>query len=104
MGFINNQQSSNKMIKSDLIRVIAEKQEQLSFKDVQDSIYCILEHMSEALENGKRIEIRGFGAFSLHKRRARLGRNPKTGVSITLPERYAPHFKPSKALRNIVDS
>jgi len=88
--------------KSDLIQLLADQQMHLPFKDVEDSVHCILDYMTEALENGERIEIRGFGAFSLHKRRARLGRNPKTGETVALPERYVPHFKPGKVLREKV--
>jgi len=91
------------MIKSELIESIADQQGHLSFKDVEDSVHCILDHMSKALADGQRIEIRGFGAFTLHKRRARMGRNPKTGESVALPERHVPHFKPGKALRDKVD-
>lgn len=88
------------MIKSELIQLIADKQGNLPFKDVEYAAHCILDHMAEALANGERIEIRGFGVFSLHKRRATLGRNPKTGESVFVPEKYFPHFKPGKVLKN----
>ena len=60
----------------------------------------MLEHMAACLSGGGRIEIRGFGSFSLRFRRARLGRNPRTGAPVSLPGRYAPYFKPGKNLRN----
>ena len=63
----------------------------------------MLERMSEALASGERIEIRGFGSFTLHFREPRIGRNPKTGESVALPGRYAPHFKPGKELRERVN-
>jgi integration host factor subunit beta len=63
----------------------------------------MLEQMSESLANGERIEIRGFGSFSLHFRPPRVGRNPKTGASVSLPGKYVPHFKPGKELRERVD-
>ena len=59
--------------------------------------------MSQSLSNGERIEIRGFGSFSLHHRPARIGRNPKTGESVALPAKFVPHFKPGKELRERVD-
>ena len=59
----------------------------------------MLEHMTTCLSGGGRIEIRGFGSFSLRFRRARLGRNPKSGVPVSVPARYAPYFKPGKDLR-----
>ncbi len=63
----------------------------------------MLDHMTEALSNGDRIEIRGFGSFSLHYRAPRIGRNPKTGDSVTLSAKYVPHFKPGKDLREQVN-
>ena len=63
----------------------------------------LLERMSNALQAGERIEVRGFGSFCLHHRPARLGRNPKTGMSVQVPDRRVPHFKPGKELRERVD-
>jgi integration host factor subunit beta len=60
--------------------------------------------MNQALSSGERIEIRGFGSFSLHKRPQRMGRNPKTGESVALAEKHVPHFKPGKELRDRVDA
>lgn len=91
------------MTKSELIDILAHKQVQLAYKDVELAIKTILEHMAQALANGERIEIRGFGSFSLHHRPPRIGRNPKTGDSVTLTEKYVPHFKPGKELRERVN-
>ena len=91
------------MTKSELIEVIAKGQSHLAYKDVELAVKCMLEHMSQALSSGERIEIRGFGSFSLHFRPPRIGRNPKTGESVALPGKYVPHFKPGKELRDRVD-
>jgi integration host factor subunit beta len=90
--------------KSELIELIAAKQSQLSLKDVELAVKTILEQMSETLAAGERIEIRGFGSFSLHYRAPRIGRNPKTGESVGLPGKYVPHFKPGKELRDRVNA
>jgi len=89
--------------KSELIEKIAEQQIHLPYKDVELAIKCILESMSRALASGERIEIRGFGSFSLHYRPPRIGRNPKNGESVALSGKYVPHFKPGKELRTRVD-
>ena len=91
------------MTKSELIEIIASRQSQLSVKDVELAVKTVLEHMSETLENGDRIEIRGFGSFSLHYREPRKGRNPKTGDTVELSGKYVPHFKPGKELRERVN-
>ncbi len=91
------------MTKSELIEVVANSQQHLAFKDVELAVKTLLEHMSEALSSGERIEIRGFGSFSLHHRPPRIGRNPKTGDSVALPGKYVPHFKPGKELRERVN-
>ena len=91
------------MTKSELIERIAEQQPQLSTKDVELAVKSILEHMSNSLSSGERIEIRGFGSFSLHHRAPRMGRNPKTGDSVKLPGKFVPHFKPGKELRERVN-
>ena len=67
------------------------------------AVKTLLEQMTESLANGSRIEIRGFGSFSLHHRKPRMGRNPKTGDAVSLTEKYVPHFKPGKELRDRVD-
>jgi integration host factor subunit beta len=91
------------MTKSELIELIACKQAQLSAKDVELAVKTILEHMSQTLATGERIEIRGFGSFSLHYREPRKGRNPKTGDAVQLTGKYVPHFKPGKELRERVN-
>ncbi len=91
------------MTKSELVELIASRQPQLSVKDVELAVKTILDHMSEALSQGQRIEIRGFGSFSLHYRAPRTGRNPKTGETVQLPAKYVPHFKPGKDLREQVN-
>lgn len=91
------------MTKSELIEKIVDQQTQLSARDVEVAVKMILDHMAEALSKGERIEIRGFGSFSLHYRAARSGRNPKTGEKVDLSGKYVPHFKPGKELRERVD-
>ncbi len=91
------------MTKSELVEALAGKQTQLTHKDIDAAVKVLLEHMSQALENGERIEIRGFGSFSLHYRPPRVGRNPKTGDSVELPAKHVPHFKPGKELRDRVN-
>ena len=87
------------MTKSEVIEKIAEKQLHLPVKDVELSIKQILTLMSDSLANGERIEIRGFGSFSLHFRAPRIGRNPKTGEPVSLSGKHVPHFKPGKDLK-----
>ena len=91
------------MTKSELIETLAKKQPYLALKDVELAVKCVIEKMNQALSSGDRVEIRGFGSFSLHKRPPRIGRNPKTGESVSLPEKHVPHFKPGKELRDRVD-
>ena len=91
------------MTKSELIDRIAEKQSQLVYRDVELAVKAILEYMTECLAGGSRIEIRGFGSFSLHFRSGRVGRNPRTGEPVSLPAKYVPHFKPGKKLRECVN-
>lgn len=91
------------MTKSELIDRITDSQSQLSSKDVELTVKAILEYMSQALSEGGRIEIRGFGSFSLHYRVPRIGRNPKTGAPVALSGKYVPHFKPGKELRDRVN-
>lgn len=92
------------MIKSELIEHIAAKMTDLSEKQVADGINRILELMSEALIDGQRIEIRGFGSFSLHYRPPRNAHNPKTGEKVVTEAKHSPHFKPGKELRERVDA
>ncbi|MGR9086917.1 MAG: integration host factor subunit beta [Gammaproteobacteria bacterium] len=92
------------MTKSELIEALARQQPHLPLKDVELAVKCIIEKMNQALSSGERIEIRGFGSFSLHLRPPRMGRNPKTGESVALSKKYVPHFKPGKELRDRVDA
>jgi integration host factor subunit beta len=91
------------MTKSELIERIAAKQAHLPLKDVEVAVKSILDYMSQALASGERIEIRGFGSFSLHYRAPRRGRNPKTGETVQLDGKYVPHFKPGKEMRERVN-
>jgi len=91
------------LTKSELIENLSAKLNHLAYRDIELSVKSLLEMMSQSLSNGDRIEIRGFGSFSLHHRPARVGRNPKTGESVALPAKFVPHFKPGKELRERVD-
>ncbi|HDS1225022.1 TPA: integration host factor subunit beta, partial [Stenotrophomonas maltophilia] len=90
--------------KSELIEILARRQAHLKADDVDLAVKSLLEMMGGSLSAGDRIEIRGFGSFSLHYRPPRLGRNPKTGESVALPGKHVPHFKPGKELRERVSS
>ena len=90
--------------KSELIEMLAADQPQLAYRDVELAVKGLLDSMAGALANGERIEVRGFGSFSLHYRPARVGRNPKTGATVGVPDKHVPHFKPGKELRERVDS
>ncbi len=92
------------MTKSELIEKIGAAQAQLPVRDIELAIKTMIEHMSQTLAQGRRIEIRGFGSFSLHYRAPRIGRNPKTGESVGLSGKYVPHFKPGKNLRERVNA
>jgi integration host factor subunit beta len=92
------------MTKSELIERLARSQNQLPYKDVELAVKTLLDQMAGSLANGERIEIRGFGSFSLHYRPPRTGRNPKTGEPVALGAKYVPHFKPGKQLRERVDN
>ena len=92
------------MTKSDLIAALASEQKSLSERDVDLAVKALLQQMSDALASGKRIEIRGFGSFSLHYRAPRIGRNPKTGEAVAIPGRYVPRFKPGKELSERVNA
>ena len=92
------------MKRSDLIRRLAEQHDDFSPSDIEAVVMHLIEVMSEALEEGRRIEIRGFGSMCLRERPSRLGRNPRTGEPVALPVRHIPFFKPGKALRERVDS
>lgn len=92
------------MTKSELIEALTVRQNHLTSKDVELAVKTIIDQMAKTLANGERIEIRGFGSFSLHFRPPRLGRNPKTGDAVPLNGKYVPHFKPGKELRERVNA
>ncbi|EWH08896.1 integration host factor subunit beta [Catenovulum agarivorans DS-2] len=92
------------MTKSELIELMASKQPTLQLKEVESGVKELLEYMAQSLAEGDRIEIRGFGSFSLHFRAPRTGRNPKTGESVELEGKYVPYFKPGKELRERVNA
>ena len=92
------------MTKSELIERLATRQDQLMPKDVEFAVKMILESMTDALVDNRRIEVRGFGSFCLHYRAPRVGRNPKTGDSVELSGKYVPYFKPGKELRERVNN
>ena len=92
------------MTKSELISRLAEKFPQLVAKDADFSVKMIIDALTEALARGDRIEIRGFGSFALNYRPPRVGRNPKSGEKVNVPEKYVPHFKAGKELRERVDA
>lgn len=90
--------------RSELIDLLVEQQPHLAHRDVELAVKAVLERLSEGFTDGDRIEIRGFGSFSLHYRQARIGRNPKTGESVPVEGKFSPHFKPGKELKERVDS
>ena len=87
------------MTKSELTILLSDKFSQLVHKDAELSVKTIIDSLGNALSSGGRVEIRGFGSFSLNHRPARLGRNPKTGEKVNVPEKFVPHFKPGKELK-----
>ena len=92
------------MTRSDLVAQLAERFGQLTHRDTEFAVKTILDAMSAALAKGHRIEIRGFGSFSINRRPPRVGRNPRSGEQVVIPEKLVPHFKPGKALREAVDA
>lgn len=91
------------MIKSELISALASKFNQIPEKDVTLSVNLVVDTMAEALSHGSRIEIRGFGSFSLHYRPPRNAHNPKTGERLVTKSKYSPHFKPGKEMRSRIN-
>jgi integration host factor subunit beta len=91
------------MTRSDLVEELAARFAQLTHRDAESAVKTILDAMADALVRGNRIEIRGFGSFSVSRRPPRIGRNPRSGESVAVPEKRVPHFKPGKALREAVD-
>jgi integration host factor subunit beta len=92
------------VVKSELLRILKEQCPALQPNDVELALNCLFEHMMSALETGERIEIRGFGSFNLHHHPPRNSRNPKTGTTLHLPAKVAVHFKPSKEMKDRVNS
>ncbi len=90
------------MTKSEIIESLASRQVRLAFKDVELAVKIILEHMINTLSIGERIEIRGFGSFTLHYRKPHVGRNPKSGEAVSVPAKFVPRFKSGKELRERV--
>ena len=91
------------MTRSDLVTRLADRFAQLTQRDTEFAVKTVLDAMTDALAHGHRIEIRGFGSFSVTRRPPRIGRNPRSGEQVTIPEKLVPHFKPGKALREAVD-
>ena len=91
------------MTRSDLVIQLAERFGQLTHRDTEFAVKTILDAMASALARGHRIEIRGFGSFSINRRPPRVGRNPRSGEQVVISEKLVPHFKPGKALREAVD-
>ncbi|CAM5343537.1 integration host factor subunit beta [Eoetvoesiella caeni] len=92
------------MTKSELIAILASRYPQLAVRDTDIAVKTVLDAMTQALANGQRIEIRGFGSFSLSERSPRVGRNPKSGEKVMVPGKRVPHFKAGKELRERVDA
>ena len=93
-----------KVNKKELIEKISRNQDQLPHRDIELAVKTIINCMTRALSTGERIELRGFGSFSLRYRKPRIGRNPKSGMTVNINERYVPHFKPGKNLKNKVNT
>ena len=92
------------MIKSQLVQRIAERNPHLYQRDVERIVSTIFEEIAEALARGDRVELRGFGAFSVRHREARIGRNPRTGAAVEVDEKHIPFFKTGKLLRDRLNS
>ena len=91
------------MTRSDLVEALSLRFGHLTARDAEQAVKTILDAMGQAMVRGHRIEIRGFGSFSVTRRPPRVGRNPRSGESVIIPEKRVPHFKPGKALRETVD-
>lgn len=91
------------MTKSELIERLTLRYPQMNASAVEESVKLVIEKICQTLEKGDRVEIRGFGSFSLHHRDARVGRNPKTGESVDVPAKSIPYFRAGKELRERVD-
>ncbi len=91
------------MTRSELVEELASRFAQLAQRDAELAVKAILDALADALDNGRRVEIRGFGSFSVSHRAPRQGRNPRSGETVAVPPKRVPHFKPGKALREAVD-
>jgi len=87
------------MIRSELVTKVAEKNPHLTLRDVEAIVSVVFDQIASALSDGRRVELRGFGAFSIRDREARTGRNPRTGSSVSVDAKRVPYFKPGKELR-----
>ena len=92
------------MTKSELVEIIADNYGEITRREAEVVVNEIFQAISEALSNGERVELRGFGSFTTKRRNPRVGRNPKTGESVQVPGKIVPHFKPGKELRDRVDN
>lgn len=92
------------MVKSELIRAIVAKSDQLEVKEVEDIVNAVFEEIADALARGDRVELRGFGTFSARRREGRMARNPRTGVTVHVAAKTVPHFKVGKQLRDRVNA
>ncbi|MEO1700669.1 MAG: integration host factor subunit beta [Pseudomonadota bacterium] len=88
------------MIKSELVQIVANRNPHLYHRDVENIVNSVLEEITKAMSEGKRVELRGFGAFSIKERPAREGRNPRTGEKVSVDEKWVPFFKTGKELRD----
>lgn len=92
------------MTRSDLVEELAARFDQQTQRDAEMAVKTLLDALGSALVQGQRIEVRGFGSFSVTQRAPRMGRNPRSGAAVAIPAKRVPHFKPGKALREAVDS
>lgn len=102
-SWVNTSPRLQAMTRSDLVALLSERFPQLAQRDAEFAVKTILDAMSDALSQGHRIEIRGFGSFSINRRPPRMGRNPRSGAQVPIPEKLVPHFKPGKSLREEVE-
>ena len=91
------------MTRSDLVEALAARFSHLTQRDAEYAVKTLFDAIGQALVQGHRIEVRGFGSFSVSHRPPRIGRNPRSGESVAIPAKRVPHFKPGKALREAVD-
>jgi len=92
------------MTKSELVDIVAEVHDQITRREAEVVVSEVIDAITGALSAGERVELRGFGSFTVKKREPRVGRNPKTGESVRVPAKLVPHFKPGKELRERVDA